>query len=245
MIIFIYLLVIALKSEFEYTFILPYFDYCSTLLCYFSKEEINKSAKIFEINNNFFTIQKIKKIEEEMKREEMEKKKRDKEEIRRKADEQGRMQRQREREIEEKLAKEQVETKKEEKPAPAPYRSKALGGAGMSRPEKPQTSSEELGWRRKTEEPAAWRRSGPEPDRRGFRDSKPPAPAPTRGAGISRPEKPQTSSEELGWRRKTEEPAAWRRSGPAPAPTRGAWKEVGSKRREEKRDDDVWRRPPQ
>ncbi|RNA11610.1 hypothetical protein BpHYR1_010581 [Brachionus plicatilis] len=27
------------------TFILPYFDYCSTLLCYFSKEAINKLAK--------------------------------------------------------------------------------------------------------------------------------------------------------------------------------------------------------
>ncbi|RNA26224.1 eukaryotic translation initiation factor 3 subunit A isoform X2 [Brachionus plicatilis] len=172
------------------------------------KLRVSRESKLLERKEKRKTERRdkyLKEIEEEKKREEMEKKKRDEEEIRRKADEQARKQRQREREIEEKLAKEQVETKKEEKPAPAPYRPRALGGAGISRPEKPQTSSEELGWRRKTEEPAAWNRSGPEPDRRGFRDSKP----------------------------------------PAPAPTRGAWKEVGSKRREEKRDDDVWRRPPQ
>ncbi|RNA11666.1 hypothetical protein BpHYR1_048534 [Brachionus plicatilis] len=32
------------------TFILPYFDYCSTLLCYFSKEAINKLAKSYYIS---------------------------------------------------------------------------------------------------------------------------------------------------------------------------------------------------
>ncbi|RNA39673.1 hypothetical protein BpHYR1_022099 [Brachionus plicatilis] len=36
----------SVKIQFLKTFILPYFDYCSTLLCYFSKEAIIELAKI-------------------------------------------------------------------------------------------------------------------------------------------------------------------------------------------------------
>ena len=124
----------------------------------------------------------LKEIEEEKKREQMEKRQREEEERRRRADEQARRQRQREQEIEEKLR--QNDAKKEEKPAPAPYRPRAMGGTGISRPERTVASaaSEESSWRKQSDDQSSWRTVNSESDRRGFKDSRQSGPAPTRGA---------------------------------------------------------------
>ncbi|CAF0741705.1 unnamed protein product [Brachionus calyciflorus] len=159
----------------------------------------------------------LKEIEDRKKAEEAERKRREDEERRRRADEQAERQRQREREIEEKMAKTEL-SKKEEKPAAAaPYRPRGMGGAGLARTERPSAppaASEESAWRRRPDE---------------------------------------SSSSTNAWRREPEvekRPSAYGRDREStktsgPAPTRGAWKEAGTKsRRDEKKDEDVWRRPP-